>query len=483
MICVTVTPVSRTLAKVDLLNAARMGDVVELCLDHLAKEPDIKDLVTAISKPIIISCRRKKDGGQWDGTEEDRVLLLKQAVLAGPAYIEVELDIANKIPRFGKTQRVISVNRSDRPEYDFDTLYDDAVMQQADIVKFSWPTPSLDESWPLLAAVTQKKSIPVVGIGQGRGELTFALLGKKFGTPWIYAALEKGMEAHPDQPTVHELQDTFAWNDIDKQTRFVAVSGFGAASTKTLQVLNAGFKHAGLNFRGLPLKVGRLDRLEKMLEILKVQAVVADQELGVRLPQMVQHIDKADAQSGFLDLLVKQADGWHGFNSLWRTALKELEKTVTTAAGEEKPLAKKSILVIGSNGAAASMVMGITGRSGIASVTGTNEKEAEELAKKFQARYVPFNKLYDTLVDVIILADPDLKEGTSRLQVNPSFFRTHCTVADVSSLPLEHGLLTQARERHCKIVEPMSIFKRQITSVFKMLTGQEIHAKVFDVLD
>ncbi len=82
MICITVAPTSRTLAKVDILNAMRYADVVELALDHLVKEPDIKDLIEGWDKPIIVSCRRKQDGGQWDGSETDRMTLLRQAIVS-----------------------------------------------------------------------------------------------------------------------------------------------------------------------------------------------------------------------------------------------------------------------------------------------------------------------------------------------------------------------------------------------------------------
>ena len=38
MICITLAPTSRTLAKVDILNAMRYADIVELALDHLFDE-------------------------------------------------------------------------------------------------------------------------------------------------------------------------------------------------------------------------------------------------------------------------------------------------------------------------------------------------------------------------------------------------------------------------------------------------------------
>ena len=95
MICISVTPESRRLAKADILNASRQGDLIELCLDKLIKQPDIGEMIAGFDKPILISCRRQQDGGQWDGSEEDRLQLLRSAIVASPAYIELELGIAS----------------------------------------------------------------------------------------------------------------------------------------------------------------------------------------------------------------------------------------------------------------------------------------------------------------------------------------------------------------------------------------------------
>ena len=75
MICISVTPESRQLAKVDIFNAANQCDLVELCLDRLIKEPDVKELLEGAKKPILVSCRRRSEGGQFDGTEDERLML------------------------------------------------------------------------------------------------------------------------------------------------------------------------------------------------------------------------------------------------------------------------------------------------------------------------------------------------------------------------------------------------------------------------
>ena len=89
---------------------------------------------------ILVSCRRKEEGGQWEGTEEDRLKLLRSAIVAGPAYVELDMETAAKIPRFGETKRVISHTSLNEPLKNVDEIYEQAVALKADVVKFTWPT-------------------------------------------------------------------------------------------------------------------------------------------------------------------------------------------------------------------------------------------------------------------------------------------------------------------------------------------------------
>lgn len=471
MICVTVTPTSRTLAKADLLNATRQGDIVELCLDHFHKEPDVKDLISAINKPMIVSCRRPQDGGKWQGTEEERLLLLRQAIVAGPAYIELDLDIAPQIPRFGKTQRVISFTRLDRPESDIDSIFNEAAAAKADIVKFTWPTPTLDAAWPLLAAVTRKRSLPVVGMGLGPAELTFSLLGAKYGSPWIYAALEKGMEAYPGQATVFELIETYHCRSIDSKTALIAVVGFGPSQVLTTRIFNAGFQQLGMNARCLPIELGDVGALKKMLDALKIKAVLVQGAHGDALLPLADVIDPADVRSGAVNLLFKQKESWHGVNTLWKAALKALEAEMSSRS---RPLAQVNTLVLGSTGLAQAMVTSIAQHRGPVSLCSPDDKAARRLADACQCRFVPFQNLYETLTDLVVIADPRLVAGTRHGQLNPSLFRPAMTVLDVANLPLNTALLEEARQRGSRVIDGFELYSQLIRAQFRAMTGQEL---------
>lgn len=480
MICISVTPESRQLAKVDLFNAAGQCDLIELCLDRLLKEPDVKDLIEGAKKPILISCRRQEEGGHFKGTEDERMMLLRQAILANPAYVELDLDTARKIPRFGKVQRVISYTSLDRPlGSNIEEIFDEAVAAKADVIKFTWPTQTLEAAWPLLAAVSQKRALPVVGLGLGRCGLTFSLLGRKYGSPWIYAALEKGMEAFPGQPSVGDLDNLYRWREVGPKTRFIGVVGFNETELATVKVLNAAFDQLDMNTRCLPFDVKSTDQLGKMLDILKVPAVIATPTYGRSLLSLVQKMDDVTKQAQYADLLLKQPDGWQGFNLIGRVALKVLEAKLGKQSADDHPLDRRNAMIVGAGGLAQALAVGIHKRKGLVSVCAGDDAESQKLAAATESRFVPSAKLYDTLVDLVLVTTTNLDHGAKKTPINPSLLKPGQAFVDLTDPPGESPLCQEARDRGCKVVEPADVFAEYVGQIFKSLTGQDLPQEAF----
>ena len=474
MICISVTPESRQLAKVDIYNAANQCDLVEVCLDRLHKEPDVKDMISGSKKPILISCRPPQEGGQFDGTDDERLALLRQAIIAGPEYVELDPVTAMKIPRFGKTQRVVSCASMTRPLTDVEQAFEEATRCKADIVKFTWPTDILETAWPLLAAVSQKRMLPVVGLGLGRCGLTFSLLGRKYGSPWIYAALEKGMEAFPGQPTVGQLDDVYRWRQVDSKTRFIGVVGEGVIEHATSKILNAAFDISGMNTRCLPLDFKSLDQLPKMLDILKVPAIIATPDAGRRIMGLATTGDDVATAARHCDVVIKTPEGWQAHNLIWKSALRSLEATLGKKSAEDRPLDKRNTMIVGSEGLAVSLAHGVKRRNGLVSVCSGDDVEAQKIAQSCDLRYVPSAKLYETLVDVVVLTTNSMDYGSKKSPLNPSLLRENMAFMDLSELPGESKFTEEARARGCRVVEPAEIFADYIGLLFKSLTGKDI---------
>jgi 3-dehydroquinate dehydratase/shikimate dehydrogenase len=484
MLCIAVAPESRRLGKVDLFNAAPQCDLIEFRLDRLGKEPDLKEMTEGIQKPILVSCRRKRDGGAWDGTEEDRQVQLRTAIITGPAYIELELDIANQIPRFGNTKRVVSHTSLSEPLTNLEPIIDRAIAAKADVVKFVGPTPTLDAAWPLLATISKKRDIPVVGMGLGKPGVMFSLLGLKYGAPWIYAALEEGLEAHEGQATITELNEVYRWRDIGLQTRFVAVAGFGPAEKAAVQTLNAGFVHHHLNIRCLPLEIGISDKITHMLDTLHVNVLLANPQLSERALNLASQIEEAARTAQYADLVIKQQDGWHAYNTAWKSVLRVIEGQLGAKTVEDRPLDRRNVFVIGAGGMARSVAFGVQKRKGLLSVTASDDAEGRQLAQLANARFVPMANMYDTLCDLVIIAEGHAYDAKapaaagSKVKLNPAYLRPPMYVTDLTNLPNETVLLDEARGRGCKIIEPRMIFADHIATIFKSITAKDLPPEI-----
>ena len=65
-------------------------DLVEVRLDSI-KSPVMDDWPNRIGRPVLATNRPVWEGGQFVGTEEERIIQLCQAVRAGAQYVDIEL--------------------------------------------------------------------------------------------------------------------------------------------------------------------------------------------------------------------------------------------------------------------------------------------------------------------------------------------------------------------------------------------------------
>ncbi|HEY6564913.1 MAG TPA: type I 3-dehydroquinate dehydratase, partial [Pirellulaceae bacterium] len=68
--------------------AADQIPLVELRMDYIRRDVNVRRLLELRPCPVILSCRREKDGGQWKGNEEQRLMLLRSAIVEGADYVD-----------------------------------------------------------------------------------------------------------------------------------------------------------------------------------------------------------------------------------------------------------------------------------------------------------------------------------------------------------------------------------------------------------
>ncbi len=181
MICVTVGRGRHSSLAEEWKEAAEAGvDLVELRIDCLRRDPDLKRILKDRPTPIVFTIRRGVDGGLWRGPEEKRQQLIREAIAAGVDYVDLEMDIAPKIRRFGKTKRIISHhNMKDTPEGISDVA-EQCEELDPDVVKIATAATTLADASRVLHLAAVSKA-PTIAIAMGEIGVFTRILGAKFG--------------------------------------------------------------------------------------------------------------------------------------------------------------------------------------------------------------------------------------------------------------------------------------------------------------
>ena len=135
-ICVVIGRTRHKMVQIEIQEAAKQGaGFIELRLDFLAQAPDFKRLLDKKPCPLVATVRRPQDGGRWSGTEEARLALLRQAIVAGFDWVDLETDIADSIRRFKDVKRIISYHNMREVPDDLEKIYQRMCSQDGDVVK------------------------------------------------------------------------------------------------------------------------------------------------------------------------------------------------------------------------------------------------------------------------------------------------------------------------------------------------------------
>src|SRR5262249_46890451 len=258
-VCVVIGRTRHKMVQVEIQEAAKRGaQMIELRLDFLAKAPDFKRLLNDKPCPMVATVRRPGDGGRWSGTEEARQMLLRQAVVGGFDWVDLETDVADTIRRFGKVKRIVSYHNLREVPADLEQIHAKMCQQDADVVKLAVIAHQPADNLRLLNLV-KKAPRPTVAFCLGDLGLPSRILGAKYGAPFTYAAFNKERGLAPGLPAMEELKHVYPYERVNAGTQVFGVIGDPVSHSLSPLIHNTAFRELGLNAIYLPFRVPRGD--------------------------------------------------------------------------------------------------------------------------------------------------------------------------------------------------------------------------------
>jgi 3-dehydroquinate dehydratase/shikimate dehydrogenase len=312
-----------------------------------------------------------------------------------------------------------------------------------------------------------------------------SLLGKKIGSPWTYAALEKGMETYPGQPTVRELNEVYHYPSIGRTTRLVGVTGFGPREYVTVALLNAALAHHGLPTRCLPLGVGSVPLFRKVMDAVHLAGVVVDAAHQINFLGIATDFDDRAQEARAVDLLVPETKGWSGCNTLGQAAIDALEAGLRARSSADRPLQGRMVMIVGANAAARAVAHGVQRRGGLLTLASHQRDTIAQLAQQLQCRHIQFEALYTTAHDILVVCDDERTDEKSKPPAGKSglhagFLRPGMMVMDLTGAGGPTVFLREAEMRGCSVIAPKQALFRQVAAQFKLLTGRETPVEVLE---
>jgi len=478
MICVILGRGRHTSLADEWKEAAEDGaDLAELRADCLRREPDLKRLLSHRHTPLVFTIRRGADGGLWRGNEEKRIRLLREAIVAEVDYVDLEMDIADKVPRFGKTKRIVSYHNLKATPPDLAEIAAQCAAMNADVVKIATMAHSIEDASRVLAIAAEAKA-PTIAIAMGELGFFTRILGAKYGAPFTYAGFNRERNFAPGMPWYHELKGDYAYDQIDSATEVYAVIGDPIAQSLSPPLHNTAFRQAGMNKVLVPILVpegrlkGSLDELA-WLGIRGYSVTIPHKETVVGL---LTKSDGAVERTGSCNTVVIDGDDRVGHNTDYRAAMDSLEEALggTPGPGDPSPLLDKQVLLLGAGGVARSIAFGLSRRGAVVTVTNRHDERAAELAEEVGCRSVTWGARAGTLYDIVINCTPvGMHPDVDDTPMPPAGFRQGSLAMDTVYHPENTMFLKLARERSCSTVTGVSMFVRQAAHQFRLYTGAD----------
>jgi 3-dehydroquinate dehydratase / shikimate dehydrogenase len=451
--------------------------LVELRLDYIQGEVQVKRLLKDRPCPTIVTCRRKADGGRWDRSEEARLQILRLAIAEGVDYIDLEDDIAGSVPRFGDTKRIVSHHDMLRTPPDLTELHASMAALKADIVKIATMANHPSDNLRMLELI-KSASVPTVGICMGDIGVPSRILCGRAGAPFVFATFNDERALAPGQIGWQLMRDLYRFDAIGPDTRIYGVVADPVAHSLSPIVQNAAIAAAGLDAVYVPFRVPA-DQLDTFLTEAGRWPLAG---LSVTIPHKEAVLANCSQQDdlvrsiGAANTLCFSAEGIAASNTDATAAVESLEallaETEQLAPGDG--IGVKTALVLGAGGAARAVAFGLKQRGVEVTIASRTAERAKKVATDVGCKAVDWTARHRMPHDCVVNATPiGMHPEVDQTPFEKEHLRPYMVVFDTVYNPENTLFIKEARTAGCRVVTGVEMFVRQAAIQFRSWHGVE----------
>jgi 3-dehydroquinate dehydratase/shikimate dehydrogenase len=240
-------------ARHELVTAPADAELIELRIDAIA-DLDIPRLLQRPRKKVIVTNRRKSEGGKYGGSADKQFDILAQSAKLGAEYIDAEFswgkDFIKKLSKEkGRAKLICSYHDFSSTPANIAEHCKKMCETGADIVKIATTAKDIVDCKRLfdLHQIAQKAKCSLIVVGMGeRGQITRILSGK-FGGYLTYASEDELSTTAPGQLALEDMKTVYQVHLLDKRTKVFGLIGNPVSQSKGVNFHNSLFQRKSLN--------------------------------------------------------------------------------------------------------------------------------------------------------------------------------------------------------------------------------------------
>jgi len=476
-ICVVIGRTRHKMMQIEIQEAAKRGaTLIELRLDFLAKAPDFKRLLAEKPCPMIATVRRPEDGGRWAGSESERLMLLRQAIVAGFDWVDLETDVIDSVRRYGNVKRIVSYHNLRETPPELETIFQQMCGQDADLLKVAVTAHDPADNLRVLDLVRRAPK-PTIALCLGDLGMPSRILGARYGAPYTYAAFNKERGLAPGLPSFEDLKKVYCYSQVNRETAVYGVIGDPVAHSLSPLIHNKALRELGINAVYLPFRVprGELPNFLKAFEQLGVGGYSVTIPHKEAAATVADRKDDAVTRIQAANTLVWNENGWSASNTDAQAALASLEANLPpTPDGTPVSLHNRSVLLLGAGGVARAVAHALAKNVASLTIANRTPERAFKLAAEVDCRAVDWVARHSVLCDLLINCTPvGMHPNLDDSPIHHSFLKPGMMVFETIYTPETTLLVKEARTRGCHVLTGVDMFVRQAALQFTLFTGKE----------
>jgi len=436
------------------------GTFTELRLDAVDR-PDVAGALEGRRGPVLVTCRPRRQGGWFDGSEADRLALLRQALALGAEAVDVEFDTGS-LDWCAETDR----RRVVLSHHDFSGMPADCASMAramaatgAGTIKLA-VTPARLAQLLVLREIGQSYEGRAVLLGMGDIGVVSRVLFTRMYSRWTYASDDQAVA--PGQLTARVMLDRYRVPRISTSTEVYGVVGNPVRHSWSPAMHNAAFAAMGRDAVYVPMTATTFDDLLAVAPAFGLCGASVTAPFKGEAWQACRTRDAWAEATGAVNTLVRTASGWHGANSDVEGFLAPLMSRGTITG--------RRAVVVGAGGAARAVAVALRHAGADVAIFARRADAAVQLAERVGGTVVRGRD--GMACDLLVNATPvGTTPDVERSPVPAEWLEGVALVYDLVYNPEQTRLLLDAAAAGCRTIGGLDMLVAQAEAQCRLWTG------------